>query len=91
MLYFSSLSHLQQGESGRILHTTVLTYQSFRTPCSGEPRLMAEHTVGRDPRTTTMYNFEFTVPPQQLRMEKWIVHGGMWTRPHGQLDSVVVC
>ncbi|KAL2279513.1 hypothetical protein FJTKL_13389 [Diaporthe vaccinii] len=22
-----------------------------------------------------MYNFEFTVPPQQLRMEKWIVHG----------------
>lgn len=35
---------------------------------------MAEHTVGYDPHTTVMYNFEFTVPPQQMRTEEWIVH-----------------
>lgn len=74
MLYFSSLLHLQQVESRRMSYTTVLTYQSLRTPCQGEPRPQAEHTVVRDPRTTMMYNFEFTVLSQQARMGKWIVH-----------------
>lgn len=57
-----------------MLYTIVLTYQSLCTPCSGEPRLVAECTVAMTHASTTMYNFEFTAPPKQVRMEEWIVH-----------------